>query len=451
MSEYLKYNIFDKLALKAEINNKIDTSLYDKYELKRGLRNNNGTGVLVGLTQVGSVHGYVLNEGKKTSIEGRLNYRGISLKKLVNGFQNEKRHGFEEISYLLLFGRLPSQEELQEFKIILSNYRKLPEGFIEDMILKFPSKDIMNKLQRSVLVSYSFDENPDDISVKGLIEQSIKMLSRFPSFIAYGYQAKAHYYDKKSLYLHSPNTGLDTAENILHLIRPDNKFTEKEAELLDLSLVLHAEHGGGNNSSFATHVVSSTGTDTYSAIASAVGSLKGPKHGGANIKVIQMIENIKENVSNWRDKEALKDYLYRILKKEVFDRKGLIYGMGHAIYTISDPRAVLLKEKAYELAKEKNRTSEYEFYRNIEELTIEIFKEIKNGKDICANVDLYSGFVYDMLNIPKELYTPIFATARVAGWCAHRIEQIVSEPKIIRPAYQNIEPNQEYVDLKNRR
>lgn len=451
MSEYLKYNIFDKLALKAEINNRIDTSLYEKYELKRGLRNNNGTGVLVGLTQVGSVHGYVLHEGKKISAEGKLNYRGINLKKLVNGFQKEKRHGFEEISYLLLFGRLPSQEELQEFKIILSNYRKLPDGFIEDMILKFPSQDIMNKLQRSVLVSYSFDENPDDISVKGLIEQSIKMFARFPSFIAYGYQAKAHYYGKKSLYLHSPKAELDTAENILHLIRPDNKFTEKEAELLDLSLVLHAEHGGGNNSSFATHVVSSTGTDTYSAMAAAVGSLKGPKHGGANIKVIEMIENIKENVSNWRDREALKDYLYRMLKKEVFDKKGLIYGMGHAIYTISDPRAVLLKEKAYELAKEKNRTAEFEFYTDIEEITIEIFKENKNGKDICANVDLYSGFVYDMLNIPKELYTPIFATARVAGWCAHRIEQIVSEPKIIRPAYQNVEPIQEYINLKSRR
>jgi citrate synthase len=445
-----KYDIFDKLALKIEINNKIETSLYDKYKVKRGLRNDNGTGVLVGLTKVGSVNGYEVVDGKKVSSEGILNYRGMNLKEVVSGFQKDKRHGFEETSYLLLFGKLPNKEELQEFKIILSNLRQVPDAFIEDMILKFPSNDIMNKLQRSILASYSIDPNPEDISVKSLMEQSLKLISRFPLFIAYGYQAKAHYYDKKSLYLHAAQQNLDTAENILYLIRPDNKFTEKEAELLDLALVLHSEHGGGNNSTFATHVVSSSGTDTYSAISAAVGCLKGHKHGGANLKVYEMITNIRESVPNWSNKESLKEYLYKILNKEVFDKKGLIYGMGHAIYTLSDPRAVLLKEKALELAKEKNRVIEFELYRNIESLTKEIFKEQKDGKDICANVDLYSGFVYEMLNIPRELYTPLFATARISGWCAHRIEQIISETRIIRPAYENVAIEQEYTELNKR-
>ncbi|SHH97643.1 citrate/2-methylcitrate synthase [Clostridium grantii] len=445
-----KYDIFDKLALKIEINNKIETSLYDKYKVKRGLRNENGTGVLVGLTKVGSVNGYKVLDGKKVSMEGILDYRGMNVKEVVTGFQKDKRHGFEETSYLLLFGKLPNREELQEFKIILSNFRQVPDAFIEDMILKFPSNDIMNKLQRSILASYSIDPNPDDISVKALMEQSLKLIARFPLFVAYGYQAKAHYYDKKSLYLHAAQQNLDTAENILYLIRPDNKFTEKEAELLDLSLVLHSEHGGGNNSTFATHVVSSSGTDTYSAISAAVGCLKGPKHGGANLKVYEMITNIRENVCNWNNREALKDYLYKILRKEAFDGKGLIYGMGHAIYTLSDPRAVLLKEKALELAKEKNRIAEFDLYKNIEELTKEIFKEQRDGKDICANVDLYSGFVYEMLNIPRELYTPLFATARISGWCAHRIEQIISETRIIRPAYENVAIEQDYTELNNR-
>jgi citrate synthase len=445
-----KYDIFDKLALKIEINNKIETSLYDKYKVKRGLRNENGTGVLVGLTKVGSVNGYKVLDGEKASMEGVLNYRGMNVKEVVTGFQKDKRHGFEETSYLLLFGKLPNREELQEFKIILSNFRQVPDAFIEDMILKFPSNDIMNKLQRSILASYSIDTNPDDISVKALMEQSLKLIARFPLFIAYGYQAKAHYYDKKSLYLHAAQQNLDTAENILYLIRPDNKFTEKEAELLDLSLVLHSEHGGGNNSTFATHVVSSSGTDTYSAISAAVGCLKGPKHGGANLKVYEMITNIRENVCNWNNRDALKEYLYKILRKEVFDGKGLIYGMGHAIYTLSDPRAVLLKEKALELAKEKNRVAEFDLYKNIEELTKEIFKDQRDGKDICANVDLYSGFVYEMLNIPRELYTPLFATARISGWCAHRIEQIISETRIIRPAYENVAIQQEYKELNKR-
>ncbi|WP_461206403.1 citrate/2-methylcitrate synthase [Clostridium sp. DL1XJH146] len=450
MFEKFNLDAFDKLATIVEMNNRIDTSLYDEYALKRGLRNNNGTGVLVGLTKVGSVHGYKTENNKKISQPGKLDYRGITINELVNGFQKEKRHGFEEVSYLLLFGKLPNRDELCEFKDILSDFRVLPDGFVEDMILKFPSKDIMNKLQRSILVSYSFDENPDDVGVRNLLIQSMKMLAKFPLFIAYGYSAKGHYYDGKSLVIHSPEKELDTAENILHLIRPDNSFTEKEAELLDLCLVVHSEHGGGNNSAFATHVVSSTGTDTYSALAAAVGSLKGPKHGGANLKVIKMVDNIKENINDWNNKAKLKDYLYKIIRKEAFDKKGLIYGMGHAIYTLSDPRAVLLKEKAYELAVEKDRLEEFELYKNIEKLTIEIIKEIRPGKDICANVDLYSGFVYNMLNIPQELYTPIFATARVAGWCAHRIEQIVSEPKIIRPAYQNVDEKIGYEEMSKR-
>lgn len=441
----------DKLSLAAEENNLIDQEFYDKYDVKRGLRNNNGTGVLVGLTKIGDVHGYMLDEGEKVPIEGRLTYRGIDIKEIVNGFQKEKRFGYEEACYLLLFGKLPSIAELKEFNEILGGFRALQNGFIEDMILKTPSNDIMNKLQRSILVSYSYDGNADDISIRNVLRQSIELIARFPSMIAYGYQAKAHYYDGKSLYIHSPKQELGTAENILHMIRPDNKYTETEAELLDLAMVLHAEHGGGNNSAFATHVVSSTGTDTYSAIAAAVGSLKGPKHGGANIKVMDMMKDIKKNISDWEDESEVKSFIKKILGKEAFDRSGLVYGMGHAIYTLSDPRAVLLKEKALQLAIEKNRVKEYNLYKSVEKLTSDIFSSgEKRKKAIAANVDFYSGFVYDMLNIPYELYTPIFAASRIAGWCAHRIEQLVSEPKIIRPAYKNVSIGKEYIPLSER-
>ncbi|WP_139903639.1 citrate/2-methylcitrate synthase [Clostridium thermarum] len=438
------------LAALAEENNYIEQQYYTIHDVKRGLRNSNGTGVIVGLTKIGDVHGYLVDEGEKIPSEGRLLYRGIDIKDIVNGFQKDKRFGFEEVCYLLLFGVLPTKNELEEFKEILASVRTLPYGFIEDMILKAPSKDIMNKLMRSILVCYSYDKNPDDTSIKNVLRQSIELIARFPSMVAYGYQAKAHYYDFKSLYIHSPQPDLGTAENILYMIRPDNAYTEKEAELLDLAMVLHAEHGGGNNSAFATHVVSSTGTDTYSAIAAAVGSLKGPKHGGANIKVMEMIDYIKANLKNWKDKNEIRDLLDKILNKEAFDGSGLIFGMGHAIYTKSDPRASLLREKAKELALDKDRMDEYQLYRSIEDISIEIFKERQN-REIAANVDFYSGFVYDMLNIPRDLYTPIFAAARIPGWCAHRIEQLVSEPKIIRPAYKSVSEKKAYIQMEERK
>lgn len=443
----LNQNIIDELSKIAEKNNVISPEFYGKYDVKRGLRNENGTGVLVGLTEIGNVHGYKTDKEKRVPDEGRLTYRGIDLTEIVKGFQKDGRFGFEEVCYLLLFGELPNKAKLKDFFNLIGEYRNLPDGFTEDMILKFPSNNIMNKLQRSVLATYSFDNNPDDTSIKNILRQSIELIARFPTMIAYGYQAKIHYYDNKSLFLHSPKPELGTAENILYMIRSDNQYTKTEAEILDLALVIHAEHGGGNNSAFATHVVSSTGTDTYSAIAAAVGSLKGPKHGGANIKVMNMIEDIKKNVKDWNNHNEIKNYLLKILNKQAFDGSGLIYGMGHAIYTLSDPRAVLLKGKALELAKEKGRLEEFNFYKNIEDTSIQIFEELRGTNCISANVDFYSGFVYDMLNIPCELYTPLFATSRVAGWCAHRIEQVASEPKIIRPAYKNVRDEQKYISL----
>lgn len=444
------YKIIDELSAIAEKNDKIKAEYYEKYDVKRGLRNNNGTGVLVGLTGVGSVDGYTLDNGKKIPSEGKLSYRGIDIYDIVKGFQSEGRFGFEEVCYLLLFGKLPDKNKLNDFNELLTSCRNLPNGFTEDMILKAPSKDIMNKLERSILVSYSYDTNPDDISIKNVLRQSIELISQVPSMIAYGYQAKAHYYDNKSLYLHSPKEEYCIAQNILHMIRPDNKFTKIEAELLDLILVLHAEHGGGNNSTFAARVVTSTGTDTYSAIAAAVGSLKGPKHGGANIMVMKMLENIKENLKDWGNKDEIYTYIKKILNKQAFDGSGLVYGMGHAIYTLSDPRELLLKKKALKLAEQKNRLDEFYLYENIENITKAIFEDGEKHIKICANVDFYSGFVYDMLNIPYELYTPLFATARVVGWCAHRIEHLVSEQKIIRPAYQSIIEPDEYMFLNDR-
>ncbi|TCO68991.1 citrate/2-methylcitrate synthase [Marinisporobacter balticus] len=451
LDQDMQPSILELLSDLAKKNNFIQPEYYDKYNVKRGLRNSNGTGVLVGLTEIGSVEGYKLEENKKVPAEGQLFYRGIEIKELVSGFQREKRHGFEETTYLLLFGALPTRNDLENFNDLLDESRQLPAGYTENMILKIPSKDIMNKLQRSILVLYSHDETPDDLGIKNILRQSIQLIARFPTIISYGYQAKAHNFDNKSLFIHPPQRGIGTAENILYMTRSDNQYTKTEAETLDLSLILHAEHGGGNNSAFATHVVSSSGTDTYSAISTAVGSLKGHKHGGANIRVREMILNIKENVSNIHDRGKLKDYLLKILRKEVFNKEGLIYGMGHAVYTKSDPRALLLKEKAHELAIEKDTVDEFNLYKNIEELTIELFKEMK-GKDvhIAANVDLYSGFVYEMLNIPPELYTPLFATARIAGWCAHRIEQIVSDQKIMRPAYKSVHVHKNYIPLNER-
>ncbi|MFU0825017.1 citrate/2-methylcitrate synthase [Clostridium sp.] len=442
-------NMINELSKIAEKNNVINPEFYKRYDVKRGLRNENGTGVLVGLTRIGNVHGYMVKDGERLPDEGKLTYRGIDLETMVEGFQSENRFGYEETCYLLLFGELPNKSSLEKFGEVLGNYRYLPDGFTEDMILKFPSNNIMNKLQRSILAAYSFDDNPDDTSIRNIVRQSIELIARVPTMVAHGYQAKAHYYDKQSLFIHSPRPDLGTAENILYMIRPDNHYTKTEAETLDLALVIHAEHGGGNNSAFATHVVSSTGTDTYSAIAAAVGSLKGPKHGGANIKVMEMMDDIKRNVKDWGNHNEIRNYLMKILNKEAFDGAGLIYGIGHAIYTLSDPRAKLLKKKALKLAEEKGRIEEFNFYRNIEDISIKIFKELK-GIDISANVDFYSGFVYDMLNIPCELYTPIFAISRIAGWCAHRIEQVASEPRIIRPAYRNVKDKETYIPIDKR-
>jgi citrate synthase len=431
--------------------NSFDPSLYEEYGVKRGLRNQNGTGVLVGLTQIGDVHGYVMEDGNKLPAPGRLSYRGIDVEDIVRNCHAEGRLGFEEVSFLLLFGKLPKRDELEQFITLMGRERRLPDGFIEDMILKAPSNNIMNKLARCVLASYSYDDNPDDNSIKNLLTRCISLIAKFPAFVAYAFQAKSHYYHNQSLYIHIPREDQHTAESFLYMIRPDRNYTQLEAETLDLSLILHAEHGGGNNSAFATRVVTSSGTDTYSAIATGVSSLKGPKHGGANLKVMEMVENIKANVSNWKNEGQLKDYLVKILKREAFDRSGLIYGMGHAVYTMSDPRAVLLKEKARELAIVNGMEDEFNLYSNIERITPEIFAEVRcNGKAMCANVDLYSGLVYKMLNIPMALYTPIFAIARVPGWCAHRIEEIISGGRIIRPAYRSLADHTEYIPIDER-
>lgn len=443
--------ILQELTGHAEARNRIPLELYRKYGVKRGLRNDDGSGVLVGLTEIGDVHGYIYDEGDRVPVEGRLTYRGIDIKDIVRGFEQEKRPGYEEAAYLLLFGDLPDKDQLEQFRALLGSKRELPEGFTENMILKNPSNDIMNKLARSVLVSYSYDDNPDDISVRNVVRQSLELISRFPTLAAYGYQAKRHYYDQKSLFIHRPREQLTTAENLLHMIRPDSSYTPLESATLDLALVLHAEHGGGNNSTFTIHVVSSSGTDTYSAIAAAVGSLKGPLHGGANKQVKAMMADIKANVKDWSDEKEVAAYLGRIVRKEAFDRTGLIYGIGHAVYTLSDPRAILLDEKSGELAGEKSLDEEYHLYKTVARLAPVVLSEHKNTEMfVSPNVDFYSGFVYDMLNIPEELYTPIFCIARMAGWSAHRIEEIVSGGRIIRPAYRNVYKRREYVPLDRR-
>lgn len=432
-------------------NNHIEADQFAKFNVKRGLRNADGTGVLVGLTEVGEVHAYVMDEKEKVPVEGRLRYRGIDIFDFVKGFQEEKRFGFEECCYLLLFGELPNKEALDSFTQLLGSKRELPAGFYNDMILKAPSKDIMNKLARCVLASYSYDNNADDTSLENTLRQCIELIARFPAFAAYGYQAKIHYHDGQSMYIHSPKPELGTAENILRMIRFDSTYTRSEAEILDLALVLHAEHGGGNNSTFATRVVSSSGTDTYSAIAAAIGSLKGPKHGGANIKVMQMMDDIKNNVKNWNSEGEIADYLTKILKKEAFDGSGLIYGIGHAVYTVSDPRAIVLKQKAEQLAREKGAEEEFNLFSTIERLAPEVFYKVKKSdKVVCANVDFYSGFVYKILNIPKELYTPLFAIARISGWSAHLLEELINGGKIIRPAYKNVIGKKPYVPMNQR-
>lgn len=435
----------------AKKNNCIHPSFYKKYDVKRGLRNENGTGVLVGLTEIGDVHGYIMDENEKVPVEGRLRYRGIDIEKLTRGFAEDGRFGFEETIYLLLFGELPAAEDLEKLEMVLGTSRALPEGFLEDMILKAPSNDIMNKLARSVLALYSYDENPDDTSVVNIIRQSLELIARAPALISYGYQAKAYHYLEKSLVIHTPDPKLSTAENLLKMTRESGNYTRIEAELLDLMLVLHAEHGGGNNSSFTTHVVSSSGTDIYSAVSAAVGSLKGPRHGGANIRVSGMMEEIKEKVGDWTDEEAVSDYLRKILDKEAFDRTGLIYGIGHAVYTKSDPRCVLLREKAGELAAQKDFSDEFELYKSVEKLAPKVFSEVKKiDKTVSANVDFYSGFVYRMLGIPEDLYTPLFASSRMVGWCAHIMEEILNGGRIIRPAYKSIVQPEEYIPIEKR-
>lgn len=449
--EQFEEKMLDTLTNAAVKKGAINPELYSKYDVKRGLRDADGKGVLVGLTEIGEVHSYILDEGEMVPVPGRLIYRGYDISDLVKGYMEDNRFGFQETAYLLLFGNLPNKDQLKDFQKLISQYQKLPENFARDVILNAPSKDIMNGLARSVLALYTYDDNPDDTSLRNVIKQSIKLIAYFPSLAVYSYQAYTHYHGNQSLVIHSPQPDLSFAENILYMLRPNHKYTELEAKLLDIALVLHAEHGGGNNSSFVTHVVASTGTDTYSCIAAALGSLKGPKHGGANHKVIQMFSDIQEQVKDWEDEEELKKYLSRILMKDAFDRSGLIYGIGHAVYSISDPRAVILKRYAEKLAQEKGLDKEFNLYAKVEQLAPQVIAQhVRNSKDVSANVDFYSGFVYQMLNLPMEMFTPIFALARIAGWSAHRLEEIVNGGKIIRPAYKSVVPRQKYVPLKDR-
>lgn len=442
---------FSQLSDTIEKNNLIDPALYGKYNVKRGLRDQDGKGVLVGLTEIGEVHAYVIDENETVPVPGRLIYRGIDINDIVNGFLKDDRFGFEETCYLLLFGSLPNQETLQRFENLLAGYRKLPDDFVRDMILKAPSKDMMNVLARSVLALYSFDDNPEDTSISNVLKQCIRLIACFPLLAVYGFQAFSHYHGNNSLYIHSPRADFSTSENILHILRPNSSFTQLEAKLLDLALVLQAEHGGGNNSSFVTHVVTSSGSDTYSAIAAALGSLKGPRHGGANIKVVHMFEDMKKNIKGYNDEAGVEDYLVKLLKKEAFDRSGLIYGVGHAVYSISDPRTVIFKQHIAMLAKEKGLEDEYNLYLMVEKKAPEIIAEYrKMYKGVSANVDLYSGFVYRMLGMPIELFTPIFAVSRIAGWSAHRIEEIVNAGKIIRPAYKSVSERRNYVPMDSR-
>ncbi len=446
--------ILKRLEKLAVHNDPINPDLYKTYDVKRGLRNANGTGVLVGLTRIGDVVGYEMNDNQKIAIPGRLIYRGYNVEDLIRDAEKNKQFGYEQCAYLLLFGELPTQDKLESFKQYLGEYRALPEHFTEDMIMKAPSSDIMNKIARGVLASYSYDEDPEDRSVGNIVKQCVQLIARFSTLAAYGYQAKRRYYDNKSMFIHNPKAELSTAENFLRLIRSDKSYTRLEAETLDLALILHAEHGGGNNSSLTVHVVSSADTDTYSAMAAAVGSLKGRRHGGANIKVMEMMDDIKANVKDWTSEKEVGNYLTKIARKEAGDRSGLIYGMGHAIYTISDPREVLLKAKAKKLAKEKGEEFQKELalYELIEKLSPAIIQEVHNSdKKICANVDMYSGLVYSMLNIPRELFTPIFAISRIAGWSAHRIEEIVSGGRIYRPAYKNVSKERDYVPIQERK
>lgn len=441
----------EELSWIVENSRGIDPELYSKYDVKKGLRDISGRGVLAGLTEVSNIFSYIMDDNEYVPVPGKLFYRGIDVDEIADGFLREKRQGFEETAYLILFGQLPSRSQNKAFQALLSEFRALPEGFVRDQMMKAPGRDIMNVIARSVLTLYSYDEAPDDCSLSNVLRQSLELVARFPLLAVYGYQAYSYYHGKQSLVIHSPKAELSTAENILHMLRPDSSYTPLEATLLDLALVLHAEHGGGNNSSFVTHVVTSSGTDTYSSVAAALGSLKGPRHGGANAKVLRMIAEMKQEIRNWNDEDEVRAYLERIVRKEAFDRSGLIYGIGHAVYSLSDPRAEQLKKQARRLAQDKDRSDEFRLYELVEKIGPQVIAgERRMYKGVSANVDFYSGFVYEMLNIPPEMFTPLFAVARIVGWSAHRIEEIRNRGKIIRPGYKGVTPRKKYLPMRDR-
>ncbi len=439
------------LAQKMAANSHIDTELYSKYDVKRGLRDLDGKGVLTGLTDISTIKQNKMVDGKLVPCEGELYYRGYNVKDIIKGISRDNRFGFEEVVYLLFFGEIPNAQELNSFKELIVQYRTLPQNFVRDVILKAPSEDMMNSIARSVLTLFCYDKNPNDTSINNVLRQCIQLVSVFPLLSVYGYHSYNHYLRDKSLYIHRADPSMSTAEVILSLLRPDRKYTPLEAKVLDMALILHMEHGGGNNSTFTTHVVTSSGTDTYSTMAAALASLKGPKHGGANVKVYYMFEDLKKHVSDWTDDEAVTDYLEKLLDKQVFDQKGLIYGMGHAVYTISDPRQQILKGSVQKLAEAEGYEDDFKLYEKVERLAPKVIgRKRKIYKGVAANVDFYSGLLYSMLDIPCELYTPLFATARIAGWGAHRMEELVNAGKIIRPAYMSISEEKNYVPLEDR-
>ena len=439
-----KLGEFTELCRKNKI---IDPALYGEYDVKRGLRDINGQGVLAGLTEIGEIK--AKEDGKPCA--GKLYYHGYNIEDLILGAVKDKRFGFEETVYLLLFGSLPTKDELAEFKSVIDSYRKLPSGFVRDVIMKSPSKDMMNMLSRSILMLYTYDKNADDTSIENVLRQSMQLIAQFPLLAVYGYQAYCYSHGNGSMVVHTPKKELSTSENILYMLRNDSKYTRLEAMVLDLALTLHAEHGGGNNSTFTTHVVTSSGTDTYSTVAASLGSLKGPKHGGANVKVSLMFEDMKKHIKHPENDKEVEQYLADLLHKEAFDRSGLIYGMGHAVYSVSDPRALVFKSFVERLAREKDRMDEFELYSKVARLAPEVIaSEHKIYKGVSANVDFYSGFVYSMLDIPKELYTPLFAVSRIAGWSAHRLEELINPAKIIRPAYLSVAEHRDYVDMDKR-
>ncbi|MCD7948428.1 MAG: citrate/2-methylcitrate synthase [Oscillospiraceae bacterium] len=442
----------DNLCEEYRKNNQIDSGYYEKWDVKRGLRNADGSGVMAGVTRIGNVFGYYMQDGERVSAPGRLIYRGINVEDLIDGFSGEHRFGFEETAYLLLLGDLPTRGQLTEFEQLLARSHTLPPMFTEDMILKAPSPDVMNKLGRSVLALYSYDEGAEERTLANELQQAIRLIAQVPVIVAHAFAVKQHYYDNESLYLHRPQEGLSVAENFLYSVRHDRKFTPEEARLLDLCLVLHAEHGGGNNSAFACRVLSSSGTDIYAAISAAIGSLKGPRHGGANKKVMEMFAALEDGVGDWKDEDAVRAFLTKILNKQAGDGSGLIYGMGHAIYTLSDPRAVVLKRFARELAAQKGMLEEFTLFETVERLAPEVMATERGEKKVlCANVDMYSGLVYKMIGIPQELYTPLFAVARMVGWCAHRLEEVFGAGnRIIRPAYKAVAPVRPFVPLAQR-